>query len=121
MRVATFMDPSGESCTLSIFGGTYSSNAARWLGEVGQQLPPDGVSAFPRIPSLGREAILIEAAGDHTGMGGVRTPEAYLLGTMCDLGGQMVFLKYVGPRDSVEPRREEFLELARSLQVEGGQ
>lgn len=119
MRVATFIDPAGVPCTLSIFGGTLVDNAVRWLGELGQQLPPDGLDSFPRIPSLGTEAVLIEAAGDHSGMGGAQTPDAYLFGTMCDIGGALVFVKYVGARAQVEPRREEFLSIVRSLQQEG--
>ncbi len=96
MRVATFLDPDGIPCTLSIFGGTLEDNAVRWLKEVQQDLPPDGLASFPRIPSLGTEALLIEAAGDHSGMGGALTPDAFLLGTMCDIGGALVFVKYVG-------------------------
>ncbi|MHC4376636.1 MAG: hypothetical protein ACYS26_08565 [Planctomycetota bacterium] len=119
MRVATFIDPDGVPCTLSIFGGTLVDNAVRWLGELGQDLPADGLASFPRIPSLGTEALLIEAAGDHSGMGGAVTADAFLYGTMCDIGGALVFVKYVGPRAQVEPRREEFLSIVRSLQQEG--
>lgn len=119
MRVATFIDPEGVPCTLSIFGGTLVDNAVRWLGELGQDLPADGLDSFPRIPSLGTQALLIEAAGDHSGMGGAVTADAFLYGTMCDIGGALVFLKYVGPRAQVEPRREEFLSIVRSLQQEG--
>lgn len=119
MRVATFIDPEGVPCTLSIFGGTLVDNAVRWLGELGQELPPDGLASFPRIPSLGTEALLIEAAGNHSGMGGAVTTDAFLYGTMCDIGGGLVFVKYVGPRAQVEPRREEFLSIVRSLQQEG--
>lgn len=94
-------------------GGGLRSNLDRWRAQLGQApLSESELGALPRIAMLGAQAVTIEierAAGASEG------PEK-VLGAVCILPRQSVFVKLGGPRAAVDAERQAFLEFCRSLE-----
>ena len=99
--------------SLSGEGGGLKSNLDRWRAQLGQPpLAENELALLARLPMLGSEAVTIEierAAGASEG------PEK-VLGAVCILPRQSVFVKLGGPRAAVEAQREAFLGFCRSLE-----
>jgi hypothetical protein len=119
MREVTFL--AGEHGEVECYvtrlageGGGIASNLDRWRGQLGQPpLTAEELAALPRFPMLGSEAVSIEitrAAGQVDG------PQM-LLGAVCMLPGQSLFVKLLGPRAAVEAQREPFLQFCRSIEA----
>ncbi len=121
MREVTFF--SGESgeveCYVALLagdGGGLLSNINRWCGQLGAPtLSEADAAALKREKVLGVDTALVELA---------RGPDAtapanqeYLLGALCMLPGNAVFVKMTGPRAAVEAQRTAFLEFSRSLRT----
>ncbi len=122
MRIANFLaagDPLAE-CYLTILAGDaggLGANVNRWLGQLGRPaLGPSDMDALPRAKLLERDAVLLEAQGDFTGMSGgaARTGQRLLGLLLVDPAGS-AFLKFVGPDAVVVREREAFLQLAASF------
>lgn len=119
MREVTLLaGASGEvECYVSSLageGGGLKSNLDRWRAQLGQPPLTEGeLAALPRVAMLGAQALTIEierAAGTSEG------PEK-LLGAVCILPRQSVFVKLGGPRAAVDAQRAAFLEFCRSLEA----
>jgi hypothetical protein len=59
---------------------------------------------------------MVEAAGLYTGMGEVSEAGSMLLGVVCPLGGETLFVKMVGPQQAVLGEKDRFVAFCRSLQ-----
>jgi hypothetical protein len=121
MREVTFAvgDPPAE-CYVAVLGGTGGgvlSNVNRWRAQVGEA-PLMDADSLERLPMLGREGVLMEAGGSFEGMSGEEVEGALLLGAIVLLPDRAVFVKMVGPRESVAPEREAFRSFCGSLRVE---
>ena len=127
MRLATFLiqsDPLAECAVSTLYGdgGGLEGNVNRWRAQMGQPpLTPEEIAALPRWPVLGAEAAVVEAAGPYTSMGGGTMDDALLLGVVCPMGGDTLFVKMTGTRAALEAERGRFQAFCLSLRPAGGQ
>ncbi|NIA14822.1 MAG: hypothetical protein GWP08_12160 [Nitrospiraceae bacterium] len=119
MRLVNFQlgpETARAECYISVLqgmGGGVEMNVNRWRGQVGQEpLSPEAIAELPTIPVAGGTGPLIEAATPEDG----GAQPLMLLGTMCAREGQGVFVKMIGPKETVLAERERFLEFCRSIQ-----
>ena len=123
IRVANFRvgDPAHAECYISVLPGTaggIEANIARWRVQMGQtdRLTPDAVADLPRITVLGRQAPLVEVTGrfadsDESGSSDM------LLGTVCELEAQTIFVKMVGAEPTVRAQRDAFIAFCASIEM----
>ncbi len=122
MRLVTFV-PDGSSSTecyatlLAGDGGGTPANVDRWRTQMGlAPLSPEEHAELETLRVLDREAVLVEIdAGQFQGMSGDVVESAALLGLICELDGQTLFVKMTGPSREVLPERERFLSFCSSL------
>ena len=109
----------GSIVRLTGDGGGLADNVNRWRNQVGQDpLSASEVAALERLPVLGLEGVFMEARGSYTGMGqGGTIDDALLLGVIVTLPRVSLYVKVVGSREVLEPRVEEFRQLATSLRL----
>ena len=69
---------------------------------------------MPTLEMLGEASILFEGYGDFTGMDG-STEKAGMLGVVCDLGTEVLFVKMVGPEQDVRAGRAGFVAFCESI------
>jgi hypothetical protein len=111
MRLVTFVpnDAPGVECYVTVLGGSaggVEANVNRWRQQLHlAPLSADAVKALPTVPVLGRPAQLAEIDGGAVGM----------LGLVCELGQQTVFVKMTGPMDSLRAQRGQFVAFCKSL------
>lgn len=125
MRRATFtMDDGGLTgiCTIVVLSGMaggLEANVVRWLGQLGQEPPPDDVfEAFLkrqlRFETVGGfQAVAVDLSelaqpGDEQA--------SSMMGAVIPIGGGMCFVKLTGTVDALKSQKESFLQLCRSLQ-----
>jgi hypothetical protein len=110
-RLVTFVpnDAKGVECYVTILGGDaggVEANVNRWRGQFHlAPLPADAVKALPTVPVLGRQAQMAEIDGGAVGM----------LGLVCALDQDTVFVKMTGPMDSLRAQRGQFVAFVKSL------
>jgi hypothetical protein len=98
--------------------GGVEMNINRWRGQMGLENEPlnaEAIAKLPKIDVAGREGPLVEIPGNYTSMSGKAEPEYLLLGTICDLGSETLFVKMVGPQATVQAQRESFIAFCKSL------
>jgi len=123
MRIATFAVAGNKDidCYLTSLTGNaggVEANVNRWRGQVG--LPPatpEEMAQMPRIEMLGRQAPLVEAAGEFRGMDGEARPGWVLLGAVVDLDGEMLFAKMTGPEQAVRAEKDRFVAFCNSIEA----
>ncbi len=123
MRIATFAvagnaDIDCYVTSLSGKAGGVDANVDRWRGQLG--LPTataEELAQMPRFEMLGRQATLVEAAGQFEGMDGQARPGWMLLGAVVELDGQMLFVKMTGPEQSVRAEKDKFVRFCKSLKA----
>jgi hypothetical protein len=121
MRLVSFaIGSSGATeCYVAVLAGAAGGTAAninRWRDQMGQpELTEAEFAALPRLPMLGRQAPLVAIDGHFTGMDGATTSDAMLLGAVCELPEEAVFVKLVGPAAEVRAERQHFEAFCRSL------
>ena len=101
-------------------GGGLEANVSLWRGQMGakEALDARAVDALERLDVMGVKAVFVEQAGDFQGMSGESVPDAVFYGVIVPLEDDTLFLRLVGPRAQVEPQREAFRALARSLRLD---
>ena len=118
MRLMTLVTPAGE-LSVSRAGGGLVPNLGRWYGQMGQSGPSEAeLAALTRVPMLGTEAVLVDLVGPFSGMGADDYDEARLLGLVCPVGPDHLFLKLVGLPQPVAAERLRLVQFAQSLVVE---
>ena len=122
MRIVTFtMGESGNSecyvTSLSGPAGGVESNINRWRQQMGQP-PLDGpaLAELPVLTILGKPSPMIEIAGSFTGMDGQGGEAFALLGAICPLDGETLFVKMTGPASEVQANKDKFAAFCESLQ-----
>lgn len=122
MRVVSFrVGPAGEGeCYISVLGGGaggVENNVNRWRSEVG--LGPATAKELAELNTLqvlGREATLFEATGAFQGMTDTEARDGTsILGLICELDTEVVFVKLVAPEAVAAGERENFIEFCQSL------
>ena len=97
-------------------GGGLEANINRWCSQIGQDaLSPEAIAALPRVTVLGQESAVIELTGDYSGMGDTAQASSMLLGAICELPAETIFVKMTGPETVVRAEKEGFLAFCRSL------
>lgn len=121
MREASFI-PAGSKkteCYIIILGGRaggVTANVNLWRQQVGQgPLTEEAMAALERTPMLGGDGVLVEVKGAFRGKDGKQIGEAMLLGAIVERASDSVFVKMVGPASEVEPQKENFIALCKSL------
>jgi hypothetical protein len=121
LREVTFLlGEQGEGeCYVTVLGGTGGgafANINRWCNQMGQSdLSAAEFEGLLRIPMLGTAGVVVEVEGVYRGMGDELVEGAALLGAVCELPGQAVFVKLIGPAELVRGSREAFLSFCESL------
>lgn len=124
MRAANFaLAASPESeCYISVLAGTgggVEANINRWQGQMGQpSLSPEEVAALPVLSMLGESATYVEIAGEFRGMGSAAQSDYMMLGVVCPLGNETVFVKMTGPAAVIQAEKDNFKAFCSSLQQE---
>lgn len=125
MRIGNFkVDASVDTeCYLTVLTGAaggVDANLNRWRRQMGQaDLSAAEVEALPKMEVLGRPSVMVEIEGAFTGMTGQQHMDYLLVGLVCPLGDETLFVKMTGPKDAVAAERERFQAFCQSLR-EGG-
>ena len=123
MRIANFRigEDQQTECYVTILKGTGGGtmmNINRWRGQMGAENAPltaEAVEQLPKISMFGKEAPLAEATGAYQGMMGETKTGYMLMGTICELGEESVFVKMIGPESVVRAQRDKFIAFCGSL------
>jgi hypothetical protein len=120
--------PGGDGeCVVYYFGpgqgGDPMANAQRWAGQFEQ---PDGSSSVDvmkvdQVESLAGTVTVVNVSGTYDGgMGGGGKQAGYmLLGGIAPGPDAPWFFKFVGPESTVQAEQEAFLEMMRSISIDG--
>lgn len=102
---------------VSLASGSVLDNVNRWLGQFeAAQLDAEGMEKLKKIPIAGTFGIWVEAAGEYaSGMGAEPKPGFALAGVVASLGGQILTVKMVGPKNEVEAARPALESFAKTL------
>lgn len=121
MRLLNFVaGPEGlVEVYLSQTRGDLASNIGRWYRQFGLDAPDtEALAALPRVPMLGGEGILVEAAGTYSpGMGRPDADGYGLAGVIAATDGGVLTIKMVGPEDAVKAEVDRLKSFTSSLRV----
>jgi hypothetical protein len=120
MRSVTFKTPDGAETYVSVLSGMAGgamANINRWRNQMGieQVISAEDVDKLPKIEVLGKQCPIVELSGEFRGMDGTPQPGSMLLGTVCDLPTQTVFVKMTGPEAAVKANKDKFIAFSQSL------
>ena len=124
MRAANFaLAASSEvECYISVLAGTgggVQANINRWQQQMGQPtLSPEDIAALPILPMLGESATYVEITGEFRGMGSKAQSDYMMLGVICPLGNETVFVKITGPAAVLQAEKDNFKAFCSSLHQE---
>ena len=123
MRLVNFQvgEAPGAECYISVLSGEAGGaerNVNRWRRQMGHEDPlgPEAVAGLHTITVLGTPAPLVEVAGRFTGAGEPQ-PGYMLLGTICELDTETVFVKMIGPEATILAERDSFVSFCESLRA----
>lgn len=118
MREVTYTI-AGAECYVALLGGMaggIDANINRWVGQMGQApLTEQEIKALPTITILGQQAPLVEVKGAFSGMQGGEVPNQMLLGAVCPLDNQTLFVKMTGPEEAVAAQAANFVAFCESI------
>ena len=121
MRAGSFIvagSPETECyvAVLSGDGGGVAANVNRWRRQMGaESLSPEEIGSLPTITVLGQPCPVVELSGVFTPMSGPSRADWCLLGVVCSLPDETVFVKMTGPEDVVRGQRARFVSFCESL------
>ena len=99
--------------------GGVMENINRWQRQMGQTaLSSEEVEKIPTIEMFGLNTKLVEITGDYTGMSGSPKNGFMLLGVVCPLQEETIFVKMIGPESDVQEERENFIKFCKSVNTE---
>lgn len=120
MRVVTFNIGETE-CYVSVLGGDgggMAANINRWQGQMGQPaLTEEAIAALPTVEILGVPSPVASIEGDYTGMSGDSQSGYTMIGTVCLLGNQTLFVKMIGPSAEAAAQRDKFVAFCESFSL----
>jgi len=123
MRIGNFRigEDKQTECYVTVLkgtGGGTEMNINRWRGQMGVEgdaLNAEAIGKLPKVSMLGKEVPVVEVPGAYQGMSGETKTGYMLLGSMCELGDESVFVKMIGPETVVRAEREKFIAFCGSL------
>lgn len=121
MRLVTYTaGPEGKAecyvTSLSGPAGGVDANINRWREQMGQTpLDAAALEALPKITILGKPSPMIEIEGSFAGMDGQGGEGFMLLGAVCPLEGETLFVKMTGPAAIVKQEKDNFVAFSESL------
>lgn len=119
MRLVNLEVDADTTCYIAVLpgdAGGAEANFDRWCQQMGQDpVGTDDFEALPRMPMLGAEGITIRVEGQYQGMSGELIDKAILLGVICPLTDETVFVKMIGPAAEVTAQQAKFEAFCRSL------
>lgn len=125
MRLITFAVGDGPAeqaeCYIVVLGGNGGgrlSNYNRWLGQFDQDpLDETELMLQPTTFFFGEEVPMLVCEGSFTGMGGGAKDNQMLLGASAEINGQAVFVKMIGPKETVRSNWNKFLVYCATIEV----
>lgn len=120
MRPINLRTASGAECYVTVTTGgaaAVRSNVDRWRKQLGLEPITDAAyAALERAPLLGGDALLVEAEGSFTGMGGGEARGGWAIhGLVLARADRVITLKLVGPAAAVAADHADMLAFAASL------
>jgi hypothetical protein len=121
MRLATFFVGDDDATEISVIplggnGGGMVPNIQRWYEQMGQDAPSaDAIAKLPTVKILAHDCPLVEVTGSFSGMGRSDLTEAALIGSICELPDQALFIKMTGPSQTVLAEKDSFVAFCLSL------
>ncbi|HPO16069.1 MAG TPA: hypothetical protein PLI09_21715 [Candidatus Hydrogenedentes bacterium] len=121
MRLVTYMSQNGTvECYASLLSGPAGGvepNINRWRQQMAQPaLTTEEINALRKIRVMGKDSPLIEILGEYSGMTEQATPGQKMLGVVCPLDDQTLFIKMVGPDAGVTAEMEHFIAFCESFE-----
>lgn len=106
---------------VSISSGGVMDNANRWLKQFGRDAMNDETyNSLEKIPVAGVEGVWVEAEGAYgSGMGADAKPGYALAGVIADVGGQILTVKMVGPKNEVDAEKKPLRDFIGTLRMTG--
>lgn len=121
MRLIRFaVGNSGSAeCYVSILrgpAGGVAENINRWRAQMGQApLSVEAITDLPKITVLSRASTMVEIPGTYHSMSGETREDFLLVGMVCPLPEQTLFVKLLGPEAEVRPEAGRFAAFCESL------
>lgn len=119
MRYMTLTLPDALECVVYVLPGAaggVAANVNRWRAQIGHEpLTPDELAAMPTLRGLRRDVPYLDLTGSYRGMQGPELEDARMLGIVCPLGGEAVFVKLVGPAAAVGRQQAAFEAFVQSM------
>jgi hypothetical protein len=115
----------GEAeCYVSVLpdmAGGLEANVNRWAKQMNcAPLSAEAIAALPTVHFLGEPAPLIELAGNFAdSMSGKNIADALLLGVVAQGSAGSVFIKMVGPAETVRAQKDNFVAFCESFRNAG--
>ncbi|MDJ0975773.1 MAG: hypothetical protein QNJ98_15030 [Planctomycetota bacterium] len=122
-RIATFRIDGAPDIEVRINslkgdGGGLQMIGRMWANMAGQTPPTEEeLAALETISVLGREAVIFEFAGKRPVERGGEPVDVLLLGLMCTLDSETLFVRIIGEASAVAPQKAAFLSLCKSLRM----
>lgn len=125
MRLATFFTNTlkDAECTVTVLAGEAGGvipNLNRWRAQMG--LAPLTEEETVRLASfdlLGSQATYMECMAALSPADGHPANEQMLLGVICPLGTETLFIKMTGPAESIIKEKDNFMSFVKSFHFEG--
>ena len=125
MRLITFAvgDTPGKEAECYIVelggdGGGRLGNYNRWLGQFGQPpLAETELMLQPPVIFFDEEVPMLVCEGSYTGMGETPKDDYMLLGASYEIDGKSLFIKLVGPKETVTSNWNKLLMFCASIDV----
>jgi len=121
MRIISFqgVDNSVWECYISVLisqAGGVEANLKRWAKQMGKRdLNAQDIEQLTDVVILGKQCKLLDITGNYEDMQGVTHENYRLLGAVCSLENQTLFVKMTGPEQEVALQRDNFIKLCNSL------
>ena len=104
---------------VSLASGTVLDNVNRWFKQFGAN--PVDAAALAKLPSVaiaGSTGVWVTAAGDYAGgMNAPTKPGFALAGVVASVGGRILTVKMVGPKEEVEAAQPVLENFAKTLRM----
>jgi hypothetical protein len=98
--------------------GGVAANINRWRRQM--EMEPLDESALAKLPTTeiaGQQGKLVELSGSYKGMSDKAQAGSELLGVICEVAGDSLFVKLTGPKATVQQARPAFLQFCRELKT----
>lgn len=120
MRLVTYTSQNGAvECYASLLSGPAGGvepNINRWRQQMAQPaLTAEEINALRKIKIMGKDSPVVEITGEFSGMSGQATPGQKMLGVVCPLEQQTLFVKMVGPEAGVTAETGHFIAFCESF------